>query len=281
MKRIFAVFAIGLLAMAPGMAFAGWVSLDQAQTVPAAEPVEGAAGTGVVILDEANNELRYWITVTGLSGPISAAHFHGPAAPGESAGVVKTIEFEGNHAAGVWTASDDQPLTAEWIGALKSGMMYVNVHTGLNGPGEIRGQVNIGDNLMAVLDQAQEVPAPNPVEGAAGTGYVLVDEETGEAAYSVTVTGLSGPISAGHFHGPAERGASAGVVRGLTFTNGHASGVWTPADDQPLTDSLLNSLLNGLLYFNVHTELNPPGEIRGQIEPIAQTSGVDHWEILK
>jgi hypothetical protein len=34
----------------------------------------------------------------------------------------------------------------------------------------------------------------------------------------------------------------------------------------PTTPEILNELMSGGLYFNVHTTANPLGEIRGQIE---------------
>ena len=44
-----------------------------------------------------------------------------------------------------------------------------------------------------------------------------------------------------------------------------ASGLWTASDGQPLTDELIQSLLAGNLYLNVHTATNGAGEIRGQV----------------
>jgi hypothetical protein len=35
-----------------------------------------------------------------------------------------------------------------------------------------------------------------------------------------------------------------------------------------LTGGLVDQFIAGLFYFNVHTALNPPGEIRGQIAPV-------------
>ncbi len=272
-----------LIVFAVSQGFAGWVMLNQEQAVPEPEPVEGAFGTGVVELNAAGTELSYDITVTGLSGSINAAHFHGTAPEGESAGVVRTIEFEGNHASGVWTPSDDEPLTPELAQALRDGLIYVNVHTELNPPGEIRGQVHIGPSFNARLDQEQELPEPNPVEGAAGTGFALLNEDETEVQYQVTVTGLSSAPNAAHFHGPASSSETAGVVKGINMSGVfHVSGVWSVNDaDQTLTPELIQSLKNGMLYFNVHTDLNPPGEIRGQIIPVAQSSSVKTWNALK
>ena len=42
----------------------------------------------------------------------------------------------------------------------------------------------------ALLDQAQEVPAPNAVEGAFGTAVLELNAAGTELSYSITVTGL-------------------------------------------------------------------------------------------
>ncbi len=115
--------------------------LSAAQVVP---PVAGitARGSGTYTLTDSG--LEYLITVdTGsLSGPITAAHFHN-ARVGVNGGVVRTINFIDGQASGIWTSTDDEPLTLELIEALLAGNVYVNVHTAANPPGEIRGQVRV------------------------------------------------------------------------------------------------------------------------------------------
>ena len=49
-------------------------------------------------------------------------------------------------------------------------------------------------------------------------------------------------------------------------------GTKQPFDSDSLTNQLAN-LLDGNLYFQVHTNANPTGDIRGQIYPIAEESG--------
>lgn len=276
---------IGLLIGLPVLpGFAGWALLDQAQEVPAPNPVAGAFGTAVLELNAAGTELSYNITVTGISGGINAAHFHGTAVPGIAAGVVRAIQFNGNHAEGVWKSSDaTQPLTAALAQALKDGLIYINLHTTLNGAGEIRGQVNLGESFNAHLDQEQEVPAPNPAAGAVGTAYAVLNDAETEVRYAITVSGVSDPASAAHFHGPAAPGVPAGVVKGIDLAGKtHTSGVWSVSDaNQPLTPALVQALKSGQLYFNVHTALNGPGEIRGQLMPTRETSSVKAWIELK
>lgn len=79
--------------------------------------------------------LAYTIECEGLSGPITGAHFHGPAAEGESAPPVMPI------AGDVCPLSGTVTLTAEQAAPLEEGMLYINIHTSANPDGEIRGQV--------------------------------------------------------------------------------------------------------------------------------------------
>jgi hypothetical protein len=205
--------------------------------------------------------LHYWITINGLSGTISAAHFHN-AARGSNGGVVRALTFENNTASGVWTSTDSQPLTAALLGELWAGRLYVNVHSAQNPGGEIRGQVNLvaGMRFVANLEGAQENP-PVTTSGR-GTGVFALGA-TG-LHYTILVNGLSGTISAAHFHNAAT-GTNGGVVRALTFANNTTSGEWKPSDTQALTPALLTALISGNLYVNVHTAQNPGGEIRGQV----------------
>lgn len=110
----------------------------------------------------------------------------------------------------------------------------------------------------ATLDTAAEVPAK------AGTGKgdarATLDTVTKQLTYDVTFSGLSGPATAAHFHGPADKGANAGVV--LPFAAPVASPYHGTAT---LTDAQIAEMEAGKWYVNVHTTANPGGEIRGQV----------------
>lgn len=221
-----------------------------------------AAGTGSVRLN-ADGTISYDITVTGLT--TTAQHFHnGPI--GTNGGVVKNIMLTNNTGLGTWTFSDpSQPLDGVILRELVKGRLYMNAHTSANPGGEIRGQVLLkpGATFTAILEGSQEVPPVTTT--ASGTGTFVLNANGTQLSYNVTVNGLSGPITASHFHNGLP-GVVAPVVRGITFTNNTSSGVWMSTDaTQPLTDSLLSELLTGRLYVNVHTSANPGGEIRGRV----------------
>jgi len=111
-------------------------SLSGASEVP---PVAGSGyGSVDVKLNKETNLLSWTVTYAGLSGPATAAHFHGPAIAGANAGVV--VPITGNLASPI---NGTATLTEAQVEALLAGSWYVNVHTVANPGGEVRGQVTL------------------------------------------------------------------------------------------------------------------------------------------
>jgi hypothetical protein len=100
-------------------------------------PPNSSAGTGTLdaTLNKSTNVLKWTVTYSGLSGPATMAHFHGPAMPGSNAGVV--VPF----ASAASPIQGESTLNALQIADLTAGKWYANVHTAANPGGEIRGQV--------------------------------------------------------------------------------------------------------------------------------------------
>ncbi|HLP15007.1 MAG TPA: CHRD domain-containing protein [Bacteroidota bacterium] len=265
MNRFFRFLTVGsvLLATISSAQVTFRAKMNGAQEVPA---VAGTAtGTGVFVLNKEATSLTYTITVTGLTGTINAAHFH-DGASGVAGGVVKNITFVGGTATGTWSSTDAaQPLTDSLLADLVRGKLYVNAHTPAHPGGEIRGQVTLqtGIGFTASWNGAQENPAI--VTNATGTAWLWLDTTGTVLRYGATVNGLSGSISASHFHN-APAGTNGPVVKNISFSHDTSSGTWTSTDSmQPLTNTLLVQLVRGRTYLNVHTPANPGGEIRGQV----------------
>jgi hypothetical protein len=113
--------------------------------------------------------------------------------------------------------------------------------------------------LAATLDGAQQSP-PVQTDGK-GTAQLNFDTETKKLDWTVEYSGLSGPPAAGHFHGPADKGANADVA--VPFQGDLASPI---KGEATLTDAQAADLLAGKYYINLHTAANKGGEIRGQVE---------------
>jgi hypothetical protein len=103
-------------------------------------PPVTTTGTGTLTgtFNSATNALHYDVSWSNLSGTATAAHFHGPAAPGTNSGVV--IPFKLNNTGTSGTASGDTTITDAQKTDLLAGKWYFNVHTAAHGGGEIRGQ---------------------------------------------------------------------------------------------------------------------------------------------
>src|SRR5271157_5754463 len=84
-----AVFAVGCLSAAS----AAMIDFHATMTGKSEVPPNATTGSGDVLatLDTGKKTLTYTMTYMGLSGPATAAHFHGPAAAGANAGVAVAI----------------------------------------------------------------------------------------------------------------------------------------------------------------------------------------------
>ncbi|HSZ50301.1 MAG TPA: CHRD domain-containing protein [Caulobacteraceae bacterium] len=112
-------------------------------------------------------------------------------------------------------------------------------------------------HFTAHLDGAQETP-PNDSKGT-GEAKIAFDTDSKTLIWTVTYSGLSGPATMAHFHGPAPTGKAAPVVVNFAPFDSPIRG------STVLTQGQIDQLMNGLWYVNVHTALHPPGEIRGQV----------------
>jgi len=149
---------------------------------------------------------------------------------------------------------------------------------------------------MADLNGANESPA----NGSAGTGFATFayDDTAHTLLLSVTFSGLTGTTTAAHIHcctavaGTGTAGVATQTPSFLNFPLGVQSGTYnSPLFDLTLASSwnpafvtahggttagaeaaLAVGLAAGTSYFNIHTNTNPGGEIRGFIVPTPEPS---------
>lgn len=102
-------------------------------------PATQSKGTGEVTAtyDPATKRLSWKGSYADLTGPVTAAHFHGPAKPGENAGVLVPVTATSSPFSGEATLDDAKAAD------LQAGRVYFNIHTAANPKGEIRGQVEM------------------------------------------------------------------------------------------------------------------------------------------
>src|SRR5215468_979307 len=138
--RMTLLTAAALLALTPA-AFAATENYAADLKASAEVPAVDSKGSGALTAsyDTASKKLTYTVNYKDLSGPATAAHFHGPADAKTNAGVVVPV-------AGAVTSpiKGEATLTDAQAADLAAGKLYFNVHTAANKGGEIRGQVTKG-----------------------------------------------------------------------------------------------------------------------------------------
>jgi len=232
-------------------------AIDGYQEVP--RNSSPGVGRAVVSLNNAQTQALVTVHWAGVTGPLTMGHVHSNffgsngsvfcnfAPPAAIAGSV--VDFM-------------CPFTAAQTTTLKRSGFYVNLHTAASPGGEIRGQIVPPGALLGELNAAQEV-TPN-ASTASGFGVVEINTTTNVANVNLSWKGLSGPATLGHIHAGAI-GANGPVICDLAPVALAAGSV----DDATCNFTAPQAALvrAGGAYFNIHTALNPGGEIRGQINP--------------
>jgi hypothetical protein len=108
----------------------------------AQEPTASTAtGFGTVVLDDVADMITVNLSWTGLvGGPATAAHIHGPGAPGVNAPVLFPFSGVPSATSGSIPQQSFGITTAE-IAQLEAGLYYMNIHNSTFPAGEIRGQL--------------------------------------------------------------------------------------------------------------------------------------------
>lgn len=147
-------------------------------------------------------------------------------------------------------------MQAKWLGGVISGLALVFAAGCPQLPGE-------PERFGANLDGGQEVP---PVE-TNGSGTGIFELNGNVLSFEVMASGLTGPLSAAHFHN-APAGQDGGVIFDLGPFIVEENGDITIEGEWTLDAAEMALLEDGNLYVNLHTQQFPDGEIRGQVEPL-------------
>jgi hypothetical protein len=115
-------------------------------------------GVAQVLLVKETNTVCYRISYSPMLGPEILAHFHGPAAPSQNAGILVDIS-PANSPVGS-PKHGCVPFTKDQVKLLNKGLIYINVHSTAFTGGEIRGQ------FFPTKIKYAKVPAPSSPSGA-------------------------------------------------------------------------------------------------------------------
>jgi hypothetical protein len=130
--------------------------------------------------------------------------------------------------------------------------------------------------LTSTLSGNQETPAPGVLTGSFGTAIVTVDLATQTVSWSIDVFNMPSGTNNAHFHvgGPGVAGPTvvnvafpAGISNDYNLSGSATAANLIVRSDQGIRswDDFLQALLGGQTYLNVHSAVNPAGEIRGQV----------------
>lgn len=129
----------------------------------------------------------------------------------------------------------------------------------------------------ALTPEAEVPPADCGDNACSGETTVTISDDESSIDYEVSYENMTGDVTGAHIHfgGPDV----AGPVM-IPFEHGPSpfSGTFNEADYEggdglPATwEEALDAIREGDTYVNVHTEENPGGEIRGQLEALPDTA---------
>jgi uncharacterized protein (DUF1800 family) len=116
-----------------------------------------ASGSSTIVLAPDGLSARITLNFNNLTTMQTAAHVHGPADPGTSAPPLYSVPM-GSFTDVGWVFEPTAGLTVnDQVDALKTGRLYINVHSVIYPNGEIRGQYRI-----TAAAGNQDTPIPNP-----------------------------------------------------------------------------------------------------------------------
>ena len=262
MKRLVLTTLVGLIAcfafaVSANAATYFTGNLTAAQEVPPTSSV--GTGFGRVTLNAAETQIGVTVHWFSLTGNATAGHIHGPAPVGVNGPVLFNLAPSAVPTGSVYNATF--AVTPAQVADLKAGLYYFNIHTAANPGGEIRGQIRVDSPYIAYMDNNQENPATTST--ARGSGVISLDATGNYVFITLSWSGLTGNATAAHVH-QGRSGVNGPVITGSLSTP-------TPSGTlvdifQAIPAAQVTALRQGQLYLNIHTAVNPGGEIRGQIQ---------------
>ena len=263
-----------------------------------------------------SERMDYTISWEDLEGDLTKLHIHGPAGPDVSntnhlleifnakqdvidAGAgLRTGFVSGSFDVGNALPGCDA-ATPDTLACMLEDLAYVNVHTEMFPSGEIRGNTGRLAHPYAwefpiSEDQIRNGPEVDGSSDSVGTGHgtLTYDAFTGRLDYALSWDALEGDLTKFHIHGPAAADESNTnhlyeifnsiqdvLDAGLDLRSDTAVGAFITAPDAVECTDLdpLPCLFEELAYVNVHTEMFPSGEIRGNVklvpEPVPSALG--------
>ncbi|MDX2248068.1 MAG: CHRD domain-containing protein [Bacteroidia bacterium] len=245
-------------------------------------PAVMSDGQGSLVLELTGNQLVVTGSFNNLTGDFNPAvaggsHFHKGLA-GENGGI--QIELvptpDANLKGGIFVAdSNTFTLTQEQLDLLNGRGLYTNIHTTTVASGEIRGQVLPMPQIVfrTHLSGSNET-TPLTVRG---TGQTILEYKDSTLTVSGTFQNLGSPLNGAIAGGAHIHTNIAGRNGGISYhlhteldTTGKFGRFEADSNSFAVSAAQLQNLMSRRMYANIHTAINPSGELRGQVLPQSQ-----------
>lgn len=226
--------------------------------------VSNARGTVIAVYNTETNSLQLAGDYQKLADVVTAAHIH----PGDSLSVnPPIIDLTTNPLDSTGTITVITQITDAQELELLAGNMYVNVHSKAFPNGEIRTQLipttNGETHLFTVNLTGDQIPVPNST--AAANALIIVDKTTGITYVTGEFSGINSNAISAHIHSGAV-GAKGPAIVTLNIVQRFEvphSGTFSGSDT--LSPSLVESMINGLTYIDIHSSFYTGGALRAQL----------------
>ncbi|MEO7997559.1 MAG: CHRD domain-containing protein, partial [Gemmatimonadaceae bacterium] len=241
-----------------GAATVGGTALTGSASVSVSFPTTASGSTDAAVTATASNAFTPPVVNIRTGGTVTWTF----------EAVQHNVTFAGGGGAPANIGNTASGQVARTFGSAGSFTYDCTLHPGMQGSVVVANAAPAGINT--ILNGANERPAAVTTTGA-GAAMFTVNGTT--VNYVVTFARLSGAPIMAHIHGPGNSTQAVGVLvdfptTGQTQNNGVLTGSFNAASIRNAAislDSLLVLMRNGNAYVNVHTTLNPAGEIRGQL----------------
>ena len=155
-----------------------------------------------------------------------------------------------------------------YLADLLAGNIAVYVNTLPAGSGDLIGTLQMNKKIAfdAKIDGAQEADSLAYLPGR-GVLSLQLSSSFDTLWYEAALSNIGSPLVGAHLHVGAPKVAGRVIIPlEIDATNNRVMGrIVNDGTNKPITQSLVDSLLLGHIYFNAHTEKRQGGEIRGQV----------------
>ena len=262
----------------------------QQQVLPVATEARGTVSVEFSDIDDEDNDdsnNRVQVVISGsfsrLSSPVltslrGGGHIH-IAYPGRNGGIVQplVLTLAADSLSGtIDPALNTYALSANDLADADVGAVYVNIHTRRYPMGEIRGNIVRNNREAYYTNLLGSNQVPSVISTAAGALLMEFNDGNNSLVVSGSFDNLTSEFAeniggGAHLHlGLPGQNGGINITLNATVDNDSLSGLFRSEDNTfTLTADQVTALRAGRYYANIHSDMHPGGEIRGQVLPPA------------